>query len=67
MEITSAQYIQDEGVNSGIKINNSQTVDPDGNGNSVYIINVPIDPANTDYAEIMRQVNAGELTIADAD
>jgi hypothetical protein len=67
MEITSAQYIQDEGVNSGIKINNSQTVDPDGNGNSVYIITVPLDPANTDYAEIMRQVNAGELTIADAD
>ena len=67
MEITSAQYIQDEGVNSGIKINNSQTVDPDGNGNSVYIITVPIDPANTDYAEIMRQVDAGTLTIADAD
>ena len=67
MEITSAQYIQDEGVNSGIKINNSQTVDPDGNGNSVYIITVPIDPDNTDYAEIMRQVEAGELTIADAD
>ncbi len=67
MEITSAQYIQDEGVNSGIKINNSQTVDPDGNGNSVYIITVPIDPANSDYAEIMRQVEAGTLTIADAD
>ena len=67
MEITSAQYIQDEGVNLGIKINNSQTVDPDGNGNSVYIITVPIDPANSDYAEIMRQVAAGELTIADAD
>ena len=67
MKITSAQYIQDEGVNSGIKINNSQTVDPDGNGNSVYIITVPLDPANTDYAEIMRQVNAGTLTIADAD
>ena len=28
---------------------------------------VPIDPDNTDYAEIMRQVNAGDLTIADAD
>ena len=67
MEITSAQYIQDEGVNSGIKINNSQTVDPDGNGNSVYIINVPIDPDNSDYVEIMRQVEAGELTIEDAD
>jgi len=67
MEITSAQYIQDEGINSGIKINNSQTVDPDGNGNSVYIINVPIDPDNSDYAEIMRQVDAGTLTIEDAD
>ena len=67
MEITSAQYIQDEGVNSGIKINNSQTVDPDGNGNSVYIITVPLDPANSDYTEIMRQVDAGTLTIEDAD
>ncbi len=28
---------------------------------------VPINLANTDYAEIMRQVDAGELTIADAD
>jgi hypothetical protein len=28
---------------------------------------VPTDPANTDYAEIMRQVNAGTLTIEDAD
>ena len=27
---------------------------------------VPLDPANTHYAEIMRQVAAGELTIADA-
>ena len=28
---------------------------------------VPLDPANRHYAEIMRQVEAGELTIADAD
>ena len=28
---------------------------------------VPIDPANRHYAEILRQVDAGELTIADAD
>ena len=28
---------------------------------------VPMDPDNTDYAEIMRQVEAGELTIAPAD
>ena len=31
------------------------------------ISNVPIDEANTDYAEIKRQVDAGELTIEDAD
>ena len=28
---------------------------------------VPLDPANTHYAEILRQVADGELTIADAD
>ncbi len=28
---------------------------------------IPTDPDNTDYAEIMRQVAAGELTIEDAD
>jgi len=28
---------------------------------------VPLDPANTHYAEIMRQVDAGTLTIAEAD
>ena len=28
---------------------------------------VPMDPDNSDYAEIMRQVEAGELTIAPAD
>lgn len=28
---------------------------------------VPIDPANRHYAEIKRQVDAGELTIEDAE
>ena len=28
---------------------------------------VPKDPANTDYAEILKQVEAGTLTIKDAD
>lgn len=28
---------------------------------------VPLDPANTDYANIMRLVDAGELTIAPAE
>ena len=28
---------------------------------------VPLDPENSDYAEIMRQVEAGELTIQEAE
>tara|TARA_R110000803_G_C11720895_1_gene288239 strand:- start:6 stop:146 length:141 start_codon:yes stop_codon:yes gene_type:complete len=31
------------------------------------VLSVPLDPANRHYAEILRQVAAGELTIADAD
>jgi hypothetical protein len=31
------------------------------------ISQVPLDPANTDYAEIMKQVKEGTLTIKDAD
>ena len=31
------------------------------------LVIVPLDPANRHYAEIMRQVEAGELTIQDAD
>ena len=57
MKITKAKYIKDlEEKNSLIKA----TID----GVECY---VPIDEANTDYAEIKRQVDAGELTIEDAD
>ena len=56
MNITSAQYIADEGVNCGIKI----TCD----GMELF---VPLDPANRHYAEIMRQVDAGDLVIAAAE
>ena len=34
--------------------------------NGVFTV-VPLDPTNTTYAEIMRQVEAGTLTIAPAD
>jgi hypothetical protein len=33
-------------------------------GQTIYI---PLDPNNADYQEIMRQVEAGELTIQDAE
>ena len=57
MNITSAQY----------------TVDMDGNNSSVQAtidgqeLSVPLDPANRHYAEILKQVEAGTLTVADAD
>ena len=52
--ITSAQYTDND--NAIIKA----TI----NGTEMF---VPLDPANRHYAEIMRQVEAGELTIAEAE
>ena len=57
MDITSAQYTADmDGNNSGIMI----VVD----GEEMH---VPLDSGNRHYAEILRQVAAGTLTIQDAD
>ena len=56
MTITSAQYVAEDSVNLSIKA----TID----GTEMH---VPLDPANRHYAEIMRQVDAGTLTIAEAD
>jgi hypothetical protein len=57
MNIESAQYIADiiSGENCSIKA----TIDG-------ITMSVPLDPANRHYAEIMRQVEAGILTIAEA-
>ena len=57
MNITNAQYYNDlDGNQSGVKA----TID----GTEMF---VPLDPANRHYAEIMRQVEAGTLTIAEAE
>jgi hypothetical protein len=57
MNITTAQYVADmDGNNSNIKA----TID----GQELY---VPLDPANRHYAEILKQVEAGTLTIVDAE
>ena len=56
MNITSAKYFAYDGKNSSI------SVVVDG-----VQMSVPLDPANRHYNEIMRQVAAGTLTIADAD
>lgn len=59
-----------------MKVTNAKYIDAiTGKGQHQSIIatiegvqtNVPLDPDNCHYAEIMRQVAAGTLTIADAD
>jgi hypothetical protein len=60
MNIESAQYttgmMDSDNTNTGIKA----TVD----GQEVHI---PLDPANRHYAEILKQVEAGTLTVAAAE
>jgi len=58
MNITSAQYVLRFESSENIAV--KATID----GTEMF---VPLDPANRHYAEIMRQVNAGTLTIQDAD
>ena len=61
MIISSAQYVS--------------SVNPDGSSENTAIkatidgqeLFVPLDPANRHHAEIMRQVDAGTLTIQDAE
>jgi hypothetical protein len=57
INITNAQYLSFEDIE-----NYAISVEIDG-----IKTNVPVDPNNRHYAEIMRQVDAGELTIAEAD
>ena len=56
MEITKAQYSAHNDNNKAVVI----TVDG-------KVLGVPLDPANRHYAEILKQVDAGTLTIAAAD
>ena len=56
--ITNAKYVVD------VFTNENSSISCVMNGEH---LSVPLNPDNTDYAEIMRQVEAGTLTIADAD
>ena len=57
MNITVAQYRADiDGNNSSVRA----TIDGQE-------LSVPLDSANRHYAEILKQVEAGDLTIADAE
>ena len=61
--IISAQYVLDELTNENIAIK----IDTDIGGMIVPITSDETQPQNTDYLEVMKQVDAGSLTIADAD
>ena len=58
MNITSAQYVDPD--NNGVNDNIQATIDG-------ITMSVPLDPANRHYAEILRQVEAGTLTITEAE
>jgi hypothetical protein len=58
MEITNAKYVEHVATNETVGI--SATIDG-------VDVTVPLAPGNRHYDEIMKQVAAGELTIADAD
>ena len=59
MTITSAQYVTDPLTGATDK-DIEAVIDGE-------TLTVPIDTANRHYAEILRQVEAGELTLQDAD
>ena len=59
MDITSAQFLNNPITNEA-----NSLIKAIIDGKAMF---VPLDPANRHYAEIMRQVDAGTLTIADAD
>ena len=61
MTITSAIYIQVTGEDNN-PYNAAIQATIDG-----ITMSVPLDPANRHYAEILKQVEAGTLTIADAE
>lgn len=58
MNITTAQY------NADLISGNNSSVQATIDGQEM---SVPLDPNNRHYAEILKQVEAGTLTIADAD
>ena len=59
LNITSAQYQQVNDTNVSI------AMQLDGDTTVTYC--VPLDPANTHYAEILKQVEEKTLTIKDAE
>ena len=64
MNITSAQYVNEYDFDDTTVVDNQSYIKATIDGTEM---SVPLDPANRHYAEILRQVDAGTLTIAEAD
>lgn len=64
MNITSAQYVNEYDFDGTTVLNSNIHIQAVIDGET---LNVPLEPANRHFAEIMRQAEAGTLTIADAD
>lgn len=62
MNIVAAKYVHESLMEKNCSIN--LVVSVAGNTKTIC---VPIDEANRHYAEILKQVDAGTLTIAEAD
>jgi hypothetical protein len=62
IEITLAQYVAMP--TDGMDVNSQASIKATIDGQKW---SVPLDPANRHYAEIMRQVEAGTLTILEAE
>ena len=71
MNISSAQFLKDkevqvvDGENTYVSVGENTAITAVVDGETINYI--PLNPANRHYAEIMRQVTSGELTIADSD
>jgi hypothetical protein len=64
MNITSAQYVNEYDVDGTTVLNSNIQIKAVIDDETLL---VPLFSANRHYREIMRQVEAGTLTIADAD
>ena len=63
IKITNAKYIKE--YDEDMKVTGDNTgIRAEINGK---LVSIPLDPDNSDYAEILKQVADGDLTIKDAD
>lgn len=70
-KILNAQYLKQQDVKQvdgkNVYVNIGENIAITANINGKTLDYIPLDPDNVEYAEIMRQVDAGDLEIEPAD